>query len=67
VHHTVLHAAGHPCATSSIGVFNCAENTRMAMGELVSSSNLLVDEEVVVDIDQPVIWTTELHGASLTD
>lgn len=36
-----------------------AEDTKMAFGGLISTSNLMVEDAVHVQSNQPLLWTTE--------
>lgn len=36
-----------------------ADKHTLAVGGLMSSSNALTEEEVVVESDQPLLWTTQ--------
>ncbi len=38
-----------------------ADNTRLEVAGLQSTSNIIVDDEVIVDTDQPLLWMTEFH------
>lgn len=38
-----------------------ADKTRLEVGGLQSTSNIIVDDQIVIDTDYPLLWMTELH------
>jgi hypothetical protein len=38
-----------------------ADNTRLEVAGLQSTSNIIVSDEVIVDTDRPLLWMTEFH------
>ncbi len=40
-----------------------ADKTRLEVGGLQSTSNIIVDDHVVIDTDYPLLWMTELHDS----
>lgn len=57
-----LVACGRPVVASSEGLKWDLDGTRLAFGELQSTSNELVAEEVSIEADGPLLWTTSLGG-----
>ncbi|GMH36647.1 hypothetical protein BSKO_04520 [Bryopsis sp. KO-2023] len=51
-----------PVIASSSGLKWNLDKTRLDFQGLISTSNLLAADEVLVDSDGYLIWTTELHG-----
>ncbi|EIE21631.1 Thiamin pyrophosphokinase [Coccomyxa subellipsoidea C-169] len=56
-----LVALGAPATASSNGLKWNLDNTRLEVAGLQSTSNIIVDDEVIVDTDQPLLWMTEFH------
>ncbi len=38
-----------------------ADKTGLEIGGLQSTSNIIVDDEIIIDTDYPLLWMTELH------
>ncbi|KAK9831312.1 hypothetical protein WJX81_001115 [Elliptochloris bilobata] len=56
-----LVALGQPATASSSGLRWNLDSTRLEMGGLQSTSNLVDAELVVVDTDAPLLWTIEMR------
>jgi hypothetical protein len=39
----------------------CADQTRLEVGGCQSTSNAMAGNNIVVDTDQPLIWTAQFH------
>ncbi|KAI3436160.1 hypothetical protein D9Q98_002217 [Chlorella vulgaris] len=51
---------GGPAVATSSGLRWNLHDTEMRIGALVSTSNLIADDEVVVESDADLVWTTQL-------
>ncbi|KXZ55197.1 hypothetical protein GPECTOR_3g341 [Gonium pectorale] len=56
-----------PVTATSTGLQWNLDRTTMRVGGLVSTSNLLAGDEVIVQADGPLLWSTELHAEPRTD
>lgn len=55
-----MHQRGITCRCNSLKhLIMVAEDTKMAFGGLISTSNLMVEDAVHVQSNQPLLWTTE--------
>ncbi|CAL8469390.1 g8931 [Coccomyxa elongata] len=52
---------GAPATASSTGLKWNLDKTRLEVGGLQSTSNIIVDDHIVIDTDYPLLWMTELH------
>lgn len=42
-----------------------ADRTRLELGGMQSTSNVIVSDSIMIESDQPLVWTTQFHDDPL--